>query len=378
MFADPAVAGLSPASISVLFILWSVSSFVFEIPTGILADRVPRRPLLVLGPLLTGVGFALWTWWPSFSMFALGFVLWAAGGSLRSGTLQALVFDTLAAVGRAERYATLTGRMRAMQAIGVVTGTALAVPLAAWGGYHAVGAASVLACVLCAATSAMLPERRPAPSAGVDDEDGQPIAERLSASAILRDALRQLSMQPAVRRCLFLLIVLTWVAALDEYLPLLADEIWPGSAPGVALLMVLIAIGDVAGGLAAARTSGIDWRPKRFAIWLGVAALALVVGAGWAHPAGMVLVAFAFGVFGWSLVQADAMLAHRVSSASRATITSIAGVGEETVAIAAFAGWALGAQWLPPTGLFVIAAVPYLLLALVIWLGATTDRADVR
>lgn len=380
MFADPAVAGLSPASISSLFIIWSVSSFVFEVPTGVLADRMPRRPLLVLGPLLTATGFALWTWWPSYPTFALGFLLWSAGSALRSGTMQALVFDTLTACGHADCYVAVTGRMRAMRAIGVVAGTALAVPVAACGGYGAVGAVSVGACVLCAAASAMLPESGPVEgSAGAAPPNGIEAPTRLSGSAILRDALRQLSDQPGVRRCFGLLIVLTWVAALDEYLPLLADEKWPGSPANVAALMAVVAIGDVAGGLAAARTVGNPWRPKVFAGWLGSGAVALMLGAGVGHPAGMVLVAFAFGVFGALLVQVDAILAHRVSSASRATVTSVAGVGEETVAIIAFAAWAVGSSWLSPAGLFVMAAAPYLVVASVLWgSGATTDSADAR
>ncbi|MGV9711780.1 MFS transporter [Gordonia sp. NPDC003424] len=377
MFADPGVTGLSPAAISSLFILWSLCSFVFEIPTGVLADRVPRRPLLVIGPLLTAAGFAAWTWWPAYLVFAGGFVLWAAGSALRSGTLQALIFDTLSADGRADRYTAVAGRVRAGRAFGVIVGTALAVPLAAAGGYAAVGAASVAACVLCAAASAMLPEAHPPDRDRVSDADADADGR---GPGILRDALRQLWVRSALRRAFLLVIALTWVAALDEYLPLLAATMWPGgSATGVSMLMVIVAVGDVAGSLAAGSTAAVRRRPRVFAGWLCGGAIALAVGAGSAHPIGMLLVAFAFGVFGWSLVIADAMLAHRVSS-SRATITSIAGVGEEMVAILAYGAWALGSQWLAPTGLFVAAAVPYVVVAVLVACGrgATTDRASGR
>ncbi|MEE4021760.1 MFS transporter [Gordonia sp. PKS22-38] len=384
---DIAGAGLSPAAISSLFVLWSVCSFVFEIPTGILADRVPRRPLLLIGPLVTAAGFALWTWWPSYAAFAAGFVLWSAGSALRSGTMEALVYDTLAAHGLALRYAQVAGRMRAMSALGVLLGTMLAVPLAAWGGYHAAGAASVVACVICAGASWMLPEDAPpgradgadADPRDSDDTDNDGITDSRTSRTRM---IRRLCRDGVLRRLFVLVIALTWVEALDEYLPLLAAAMWGGAstAEAVALLMVVVAVGDIGGGFAAERTGARRPSPRRLAPWLLAGAVALAAGAASGHPAGIVLVAFAFGVFGWSSVMAEAMMQDRVPSRVRATVTSVVGVGEEVVAVMAFGSWALGSQWLPPTMLFALAAIPYVALgvALVFVPGATTTRASAR
>ncbi|GAB88562.1 MFS transporter [Gordonia rhizosphera] len=390
MFADPVSGGgLSPGAISGLFVIWSLCMFGFEIPTGVLADRMSRRSLLVAGPLLTGTGFALWTWCPSFGAYAAGFVLWAAGSALRSGTLQALLYDTLAARDQAHRYVALAGRVRAMGAAGVLFGTVLAVPLTAWGGYRAVGIASVVACLLCSAASALLPEdappRRPPPASAdgtgthsdtcTDSETGA-----AGVREVLSDAVRRVYRIRAVRRVFVLVVALTWVGALDEYLPLLADELWPGAAAatGVSLLMVVVAVGDIVGGHAAALTSTM--RPRRLGRWLLGGAGALAAGAMTGHPAGIVLVSFGFAVFGWSLVIADAMLQDRVPSRSRATTTSIVGVGEEMVAIVAFGAWALGSQSFGPTTLFTLAAVPYLAISLplLVSCGATTAIASRR
>ncbi|WP_439644543.1 MFS transporter [Gordonia namibiensis] len=382
LFADPTVpgAGLSPAEISALFILWSLSTVIVEVPTGVLADRFSRRRLLVAGPLVTGAGFALWTVTPSFPSFAAGFMLWAIGGSLRSGTSQALVYDELAILGRSHEYARLSGAMRAAAAIGVIGGTALAVPLLAWGGYTAAGVASVTACVLCALVSAGLPESG-RPGAGGPGQDSSPGADTAELDApdgwlaVLRGALRHLRDRPIARRLLVLVIALTWVAALDEYLPLLAESFLGGPMSGaatpeaVALLMIVVAAGDICGSLAARRVR--DTVMVGPAVGLG--ASALIAAALWAHPAGVVGVAVAFGVFGWALVVADAALQDRLDSASRATVTSIAGVGEEVVAILAFAGWAAGSVHLGPAALFAIAALPYAVGA-----GAMTVRASRR
>lgn len=394
MFADPDVAGagLSPASISVLFIIWSACSFLFEIPTGLLADRVSRRPLLVAGPLVTGTGFALWTWWPSFGAFAAGFVLWSAGSALRSGTTQALIYDTLSARGHAGRYAALAGRLRAFGAVGVLVGTVSAVPLTAWGGYQAAGAASVAACVICAAASWALPEER----APVGDEDD--LARAVDGADRKRDAehgvvwmvpvmaIRMLCTDRALGGLFLLVIALTWVSALDEYLPLLADEMWhraPWGWPpsiGVPVAMIVVAVGDIAGGWAAHRTRVERLTARRTAPWLLLGAAALAVGSWWAHPTGIVLVAGAFAIFGWAFLMAEAMMQRRVRSEVRATTSSVVGVGEEVIAVVAFGAWAVGSGWWPPSVLFAVAAVPYAVLGVLLGagVGATTASASAR
>lgn len=383
LFADSTIpgAGLSAAEISALFALWSVSTVIVEVPTGILADRYSRRHLVVAGPLVTGAGFALWTFAPSFLSFAAGFVLWAIGGSLRSGTNQALVYDELAHLGRSQDYARLAGAMRAAAAVGVIGGTALAVPLLGWGGYAAVGAASVAACVLCAIVSAGLPEtgaRTADPDdadlAEVDLDDADLADEPTGWIAILRSGLHDLRDQPVARRLLMLVIALTWVAALDEYLPLLVESFLAGPGSGttpqaVALLMIVVAVGDICGSLAARRIR----RPSAIGPAVGVGAVALVLASLWGHSAGVVGIAVAFGIFGWALVVADAALQDQLSSGSRATVTSIAGMGEEVVAILAFAGWAAGSTHLGPATMFAIAALPYAVVA-----GAMTVRASRR
>ena len=45
----------------------------------------------------------------------------------------------------------------------------------------------------------------------------------------------------------------------------------------------------------------------------------------------------------------------------------MAGFGVEVVAVLTFAGYALGSSWVGPGPLFAHAAVPYALIALVMW-----------
>jgi MFS family permease len=61
-------------------VIWSVTSFVFEVPSGAWADTVDRRRLLVLSAAIYAAAFASWVVFPSFLGFAAGFVLWGSAG----------------------------------------------------------------------------------------------------------------------------------------------------------------------------------------------------------------------------------------------------------------------------------------------------------
>lgn len=233
LFSD---TGLSVWQISSLFALWSLTGVVLEVPSGALADGTSRRRLLVLAPLLTATGFALWVLLPSYASFAVGFVLWGAGGALGSGTLEALVYEELQRLGAADRYAGIMGRARACGLVAVMAAMALAGPVFAGGGYLAVGAASVLTCLLAAATANRLPEHR-GPAAGVR-----------GWTATLRAGLAEARDDRSVRGALLLVPAVTSVfEALDEYTPLLVRDTGVADRT-VPWLLLLVWAGATAGG----------------------------------------------------------------------------------------------------------------------------------
>ncbi|MBM0227794.1 MFS transporter, partial [Micromonospora sp. ATA51] len=145
LFSD---TGLSVGQISSLFVLWSATGIVLEVPSGAWADAVSRRLLLVLAPLLPAAGFACWVLAPSYPAFAVGFLLWGAGGALRSGALEALVFTELDRLGASDRYARVMGRARTAEVLGAAAPGRWRGRSSRSGGYPGVGAASVLACLL--------------------------------------------------------------------------------------------------------------------------------------------------------------------------------------------------------------------------------------
>lgn len=65
--------GMSISEIAILVSLWSGFSILFEIPSGILADRWSRRNMLVIASFVEGFCFFIWSFSQSFSLFAVGF-----------------------------------------------------------------------------------------------------------------------------------------------------------------------------------------------------------------------------------------------------------------------------------------------------------------
>lgn len=352
LFAD---TGLSVGQISSLFVLWSLTGVLFEIPSGAWADAVSRRLLLWLGPLLGGAGFALWVLFPSYGAFAAGFVLWGIRGALGSGALEALVYEELELLGAADRYARVMGRAHAVGQSAAMAAMGLAGPVFAAGGYRAVGAASVLACVLCAALATRFPEHRPPPG----DGDGW--------AATLRTGLADAHRDRSVRGALLLVPAVTAVwGALDEYTPLLVRDTGVPE-PAVPYWLMLIWAGVTAGSL----LSGPAERLGRtgFAAVLTGSALALALGALTGAPAGIALVALAFGGFQLATVLADVRLQHRIEGTGRATLTSVASLGTEVLTIAVYGAYGgLGSAFGHGT-VFALCAVPYLVTAAVMARG---------
>ncbi|MFG3420381.1 MFS transporter [Micromonospora sp. NPDC049460] len=394
LFSD---TGLSVWQISSLFVIWSASGILLEVPSGAFADAVSRRLLLALAPLVTAAGFALWVLVPSYPAFAVGFVLWGAGGALASGALEALVFDELDRLDAAGRYARVIGRARTAETLGVLASIVLAGPVFAVGGYPAVGVASVLACLLAAAVATRFPEHRrgdapvaaAAPAAGpaaattagpaatasqewtgraaeagrdAGDEDGD-----LGWWASLRAGLAEAHADRAVRAAVLLVAAVAAVwGALEEYTPLLARDTGVAEA-SVPLLLLLIWAGVSAGGLLA--PAGERLTTRGYAGLLAVSGVALAAGALLARPVGFVLVAAAFCGFQLATVLADARLQARVTGSSRATVTSLAGMATDVTIIAVYGGYGLLATGAGNGFAFAVAAVPYLIVALLLVTG---------
>ncbi len=83
---------------------WLVMA-IADLPAGALADRFGRKAVVVCGTVLFTVGMAVLTTVPNLAAVAVGYLLWAAGTALISGTDVALLYESAALAGRKDEYA---------------------------------------------------------------------------------------------------------------------------------------------------------------------------------------------------------------------------------------------------------------------------------
>jgi hypothetical protein len=335
---------LSSGQISSLFAIWSVAGFVLEVPSGAWADTFSRRRLVAAGLLLRSLGFALWLLWPSYPGFAVGFLLWGASGAMTSGTIEALVYDALAAARASDRYVRVIGRGNTAALLAMLAASALAAPAYAAGGYPLVGAASVAVGLVGAATAMSLSEARP--------REQEEVRGYL---ATLRAGLGEVRGQPRLARTVLLLAAVGGLTAIEEYFPLLARDTG-ASITGVALLGTLPIAAATAASALADRWSAVT--PARLGLAVAAAAGALAAGALARHPAGMLGVAACFGVLELFTVLGEARLQEAISGPARATVLSVTGLGSEVAALALFAGFGFGESTLDVTALMALTGLP--------------------
>lgn len=119
-------SGLSSSEISILLAWWALVAVVFEIPSGIIADKWSKKWLIVLAPVFKGLCYLLWasqeeTFW----IFALGFFMWGLGSTLITGTYQSYVYDSMADENEENKFAKVLSRIYFFKKIGIGAGLIL-------------------------------------------------------------------------------------------------------------------------------------------------------------------------------------------------------------------------------------------------------------
>jgi hypothetical protein len=385
-----------------LLAFWSVTAFLFEVPSGAWADTVSRRGLLILNGLLMSAGFVVWTVAPSYVGFALGFVLWGVAGSLRSGTFEALLYDELAARGAARAYARVIGYTRTGSESSAVLAILAATPLYLWGGYELVGWVSVGCAVVHTGLAASLPAAPKSVSAadvGELEEAGadsatpavitpgpRPVTTGPGARAdapagpgtlgrsllLLRTGVAEAVRVRPVRHGVVLGALLYGITAFDEYFGLVAGE--AGVATSfVPVLVGVTVVGSLLGSLLAGRTEVL---PARTLAWaLGAAGVlfgagAVVAGLAVRWPGAVYLctglgfasIAAAYGVVYNAAIVAEARLQDAISGPARATVMSVSGLLEELLSLAVFGFVALATLWLSVSSTIALLGVAILAL----------------
>lgn len=87
--------GLNLTELMTLQAWFSLCVFLFEIPTGTLADTIGRRNTVILSYFINIVGVVFYVVYPSFWVFMIAEAFWALSAAMASGAKEALVYETL-------------------------------------------------------------------------------------------------------------------------------------------------------------------------------------------------------------------------------------------------------------------------------------------
>ncbi len=92
---EATVAGLTSVQLILVGTTLELSTFVFEVPTGIVADVYSRKLSIIIGYILMGLGFLVEGFLPSFFPILLAQVIWGLGYTFTSGSTQAWISDEI-------------------------------------------------------------------------------------------------------------------------------------------------------------------------------------------------------------------------------------------------------------------------------------------
>lgn len=109
--------GLKMDQVFYLTIVWSLTALVCEVPSGYLADVIGRKKTMLIGTILFMVSQVHRVYATNYWEFAFQFVLMSAAFSCFSGTEEALLYESLKAVGRENEMLSQNGRLSSARQI---------------------------------------------------------------------------------------------------------------------------------------------------------------------------------------------------------------------------------------------------------------------
>ena len=317
--------GLPLWQIGLLEGVFHVTSLLFEVPSGAMADMLGRRRVLFISRVMGIASSIVMMLSSSFLPLCVGFVFAALNCNLTSGSHEALLYDSLLELKREEEYFTTAGRMGFVWEVGHAIGVLA-------GGFLA--RASYLLCylidmVVCAAggvTCLLMAEPQPAQR---ETKERVSIASHFRSSwAVIRDHADVRAI--LLRYCaLFAFYTSAFFYSQELYKSLGFDE------AGIGVILLLMGACASAGALLSARIAARLHGKTRAAggVLLGLGMLLMGGSRVWLSIVGFGLASMANTML--EPLQ-SAELNRRIPSAQRATVISVGSMCFSVVMVVLF------------------------------------------
>ena len=138
-------SGLSPIQIGFTFALFFVACNLFEIPSSIIADKFSRKKVVMVACVIFILCNGVFLFSQSQFVFIIRMVLAGICVALFSGTVEALLYDELKAIGQEEKYQKAIGFYQISLSLGLSTSLFLGAFLVKYGYFTLISISLALA-----------------------------------------------------------------------------------------------------------------------------------------------------------------------------------------------------------------------------------------
>ncbi|WP_214325995.1 MFS transporter [Nonomuraea sediminis] len=348
------VAGSYTAAASLLAVKM-LSSAAFEVPTGVLSDRLGRRGTMIAGAVVMVAAHLGYAGASGYGLLLAAVVLEGLATSLWSGNNESLLYDTLLEAGRGEEFPRHSGRVNSMFQIALALAAAIGGVVAGAWSLRVVVVLSVVPQVLCGLIALRVREPR--------------VHGPLESNALvhLGSALRGIRRNPVLRRMTLVSALRYSSESAAQLSPVFVAVLWPLWAlglwrtfgHGVAFVGFRVS-GWVIGRVGAARTLLFGELFDNVANFV-----ALVM------PTVFSPVLLGSPAYGMSTIAQQTLLQREFTDRERATMGSLASLlGSVLYALVALGAGLVADRWGIVPALLAIQAVVLIALPLARWVHA--------
>ena len=112
-----------------VFSIVNIAQSGAEVPTGVISDKIGRRKTMILSSALTALAYIIFALAGTFAykyLLILGAVIWAVADAFASGTDDALMYETMEELNKADEYDIVYARSKTFDQIGMGMGALIA------------------------------------------------------------------------------------------------------------------------------------------------------------------------------------------------------------------------------------------------------------
>lgn len=348
------VTGSYTAAASLLAVKM-LSSAAFEVPAGVLSDRLGRRGTMIAGAVVMVAAHLGYAGASGYGLLLAAVVLEGLATSLWSGNNESLLYDTLLEAGREEEFPRHSGRVNSMFQIALALAAAIGGMVAGAWSLRGVVVLSVVPQVLCVLVALRVREPR--------------VHGPLESNVLvhLGSALRGIRRNPVLRRMTLVSALRYSSESAAQLSPVLVAGLWPLWAlglwrtfgHGVAFVGFRVS-GRVIGRVGAARTLLFG------ELFDNVANFVALI-----KPTVFSPVLLGSPAYGMSTIAQQTLLQREFTDRERATMGSLASLlGSVLYALVALGAGLVADRWGIVAALLAIQAVVLIALPLAWWVHA--------